>query len=74
MKLTCSCCKEEVFVEPFFYNSQILTIRNPFTEYENLYEARTCVKFICPICGVTNDHRVSKDITDKDIIKLAMGE
>jgi len=74
MKLTCSFCKEKIIVEPFFYNPQITKSHIPFTEREEYYSACINYKFICPLCGGSNDQYVVKDIRDKDIIKLVIGD
>ena len=75
MRVVCKYCQEEVNIEPFIYNSRILTTEGLIPEFEPCrYEARVNIKFTCTYCGVVNDWTVFNDIKEKDIVKLAIGE
>ena len=75
MKLTCKYCKEKIYAEPFIYSPQIITTDNPFTAFDSpRYEAKVNMKFTCTNCGAVNHQVNIRDINEKDIIKLAIGE
>ena len=75
MKVTCKYCKDKINVEPFIYSPRILTAEGLVSAFEpRRYEARVNIRFACVNCGRVNDWAVFNDISEKDIIKLAIGE
>lgn len=75
MRVICRYCKEEANVEPFIYNPRILTTEGLVSELEPpRHEARVDIRFACINCGRINDWAVFNDISEKDIIRLAIGE
>ena len=71
MNITCKCCKEEVEVSMYFYNSQI--IKTSFLPDDaETYTAVSRGKAICPICGYEMNEWFRSEISEKDIIALAV--
>lgn len=69
MKVICEYCKEEVFVNMYFYDVQILTHENEIGR--KYYEALAWGKTICPSCGGEIRKLFNKEIDANDIIDLA---
>lgn len=69
----CEYCKEEVEVNMFYHNVRITSMTTTLFHHQ-CYTAVVEGRFICPKCGATVDKRYQRDISEKDIIKLARGE
>ena len=77
MRLLCEYCKEEVYVNLYFYDVRILTheMCTPSTrDDDKYYEALVYGKAICPNCGRELRQLFKKEINRNAIIKLAGGE
>ena len=69
----CEHCKEEVEVNMFYHDSHITSVIASIF-HNQYYTAMVEGRFICPKCGQTVDKHYQKDISERDIIKLARGE
>lgn len=73
MKVTCECCKNEVSVEPYFYDQRIDNVQ--FIPSDPLeYRAHVKAKAICPLCGADIRKEYRKLISGNNIVRLAVGE
>ena len=73
IKVECSDCKLESYVEMYFYDERIVT-RDSAIYDRTVHEAFVTGKAICPHCGATINKQFRKYISMEDIIKLAVGE
>ena len=71
MIVKCDFCNEEYDTQPFFYGHNISTKYNP-TFMENYYTVYVKGKSICPYCGHTVEIDYEKQITDDDMVRIAI--
>ena len=71
-QITCPNCRQEVYVEMYFYDARITVADNHLFDTK-CYEAMVNGRAICPSCGTTIDERFHKSIYPEEIVKLAVG-
>lgn len=70
MRIKCHCCKEEIEIQPYFYDIKIMT--RQYTPFEHTeYTARVRGKCTCYCCGTELDQSFSMPISQNEIITIA---
>lgn len=71
INFTCTHCKQDFIIQPYFGMPRIYTSEDPLTTQE-YYTAQTVAKAVCPYCGTVNELLCEKEIFYKDIVDLAI--
>ena len=71
LKLTCDRCKQEVIVNPHFYDADITKTGEPLYQTRS-FTAVVRSESICPHCGHHLDNYHKCPISTSDIIDLAL--
>lgn len=73
INITCYGCKEDFTTEPYYRNTEIQARSDPYSGIR-YYVARTIAMAICTHCGEINGHACEKEISEQDILNLAIKE
>jgi hypothetical protein len=71
INFTCTYCKEDFTIQPYFSKPRIYTSEDSLAMKE-YYTARTVAKAVCPCCGTVNELSCENEIFCDDIIDLAI--
>jgi hypothetical protein len=71
INFTCTHCKQEFIIQPYFGMPRIYINEDPLAMQE-YYTAQTVAKAICPYCGTVNELLCENEIFNKDIVDLAI--
>ena len=71
INFTCTHCKQDFTIQPYFSKPRIYIHEEPLTMQEH-YVARIEAKAVCPYCGVVNETACENEIFNKDIVDLAI--
>ena len=73
-KVQCEGCRNEVEVVLYFSNKRIITHEENALNNVVYYEAVCIGEAICPVCGCNIKKHFKKEISNKSIVDLAVGE
>ena len=74
MNIKCKKCNEDVYVNMYFHDADIIKRQNEFAPYNTWYEAFCRGEAICPKCGYHIAELFTKEILPSTIIALATGD
>lgn len=73
-RITCKHCNQEVDIAMYLYNERIKTTKSIDSFNTECYTAKVDGKAVCPECGREIIEIFHYEITNRDIIRLAVGE